>query len=198
MSFHNILFPSCLEVFLLGKSVFSTSKVISSSGREIRSSDRNWCRNEYLLKNCYLSYAEFEIFNNFFKARGGSRFAFLLKDFADFKVQNQIIGTGNGINREFQLIKFYPDAIYPYVRKITKAKRTGFLLTVGDVPQQDFQLDEQTGIVTLATPPAQGVQAIATFEFYMTVRFREDEFNYELQPDGTIKILDVSLIEVLA
>ena len=69
MSFHNILFPSCLEMFLSSKSLFTTSKIISLSGREIRSLDHEYNRGQYLLKDCFLSEEEFAIFNNFFKAR---------------------------------------------------------------------------------------------------------------------------------
>ena len=93
MGFHNILFPSCLEVFLTGKSMFSTSKVTSLSGREVRSLDYDYQRTEYLLKDCFLSQAEFTIFNNFFKARRGGRFAFLIKDFTDFSAQKRSCST---------------------------------------------------------------------------------------------------------
>jgi uncharacterized protein (TIGR02217 family) len=89
MSFHEVLFPSCCEVFLVGRSLFFTSKVICASGREIRNLDQEYHRGQYFLKDCFLSKNEFWLFNNFFKARRGSRFAFLLRDIADFTVQKQ-------------------------------------------------------------------------------------------------------------
>lgn len=83
MSFHEVLFLSCCEIFLVGRSLFSTSKIVCASGREIRNLDHGYHRGLYLLKDCFLSQNEFWMFNNFFKALRGSRFAFLLRDFAD-------------------------------------------------------------------------------------------------------------------
>jgi len=37
----------------------------------------------------------------------------------------------------------------------------------------------------------------ASFEFYLVVRFAEDSFDYQLKSDGTVEILNLSLIEVL-
>ena len=36
----------------------------------------------------------------------------------------------------------------------------------------------------------------ASFEFYLVVRFSEDSFDYQSKSDGTIEILNLSLIEV--
>ena len=107
MSFHEVLFPSCCEVFLVGRSLYSTSKIICASGREIRNLDHSYHRGQYFLKDCFLSQNEFWVLNNFFKARRGSRFAFLLKDNADFSVQKQALDISDGIKKDFQLCKTY-------------------------------------------------------------------------------------------
>lgn len=201
MSFHNILFPSCLEMYLVGKSAFSTSRITSSSGREIRSLDHEYSKGHFLLKDCCLSKADFTIFNNFFKARRGSRFAFLLKDFTDFSVTKQRLGVGNGVRKEFQLYKTYEDERDPYIRKISKVKREGFLAYADDdqlpTEGQNYQINENIGIITLENPLREDSVLYASFEFYLTVRFNEDSFDYEQRSDGTIQILNVSLIEVL-
>lgn len=197
MSYHDILFPPCLEVFLAGKSIFSTSKVISLSGREIRSLDHDYNREQYLLKDCFLSQAEFLIFNNFFKARRGSRFAFLLKDFVDSSVQKQILGIGDGMQKEFQLYKSYDDEKYPYVRKINKIQRDSLKLYIEKGEIQNWELNQDTGMITLENSLKLGSILCASFEFYVIVRFADDSFDYESRSDGTIEILNVSLIEVI-
>ncbi len=197
MSFHNILFPSCLEMFLSSKSLFTTSRIISLSGREIRSLDHEYNRGQYLLKDCFLSEEEFAIFNNFFKARRGSRFAFLLKDFADFVVQKQIIGVGDGRQREFQLYKAYHDEKYPYIRKITRTSKDSLKIYVEENEISNWQVSKDTGVILLESPLKQYVNLFASFEFYITVRFSEDSFDYKLRSDGAIEILNVSLLEVI-
>lgn len=201
MSFHNISFPSCLERYLIGKSIFSTSKIISSSGREVRSLDHEYGKGQFLLKDCCLSKADFVTFNNFFKARRGSRFAFLLKDFADFSVNRQRLGVGDGVRKEFQVYKTYDDEREPYVRKINKVKLEGVAVYVNEdqlpTEGQSYQINENTGVITLENPLAQDRVLYITCEFYLTVRFNDDSFDYEQKPDGTIQILNVSLVEVL-
>ncbi len=197
MSFHNVLFPSCLEMFLNGKSLFTSSKVISLSGREVRSLDCEYSKEQYLLKDCFLSDAEFEIFNNFFKARRGSRFAFLLKDFADFSVNKQSIGVGDGIKKEFQLYKTYYDEKYSYIRKITRVIEDSLIISLEDRQINDWQFNKDKGVIFFKNPPEENVNLLASFEFYIIVRFSEDSFDYKRRADGTIEILNVSLVEVI-
>ena len=196
MSFHNVLFPSCLEMFLNGKSLFASSRVISLSGREVRSLDCEYSKGQYLLKDCFLSEDEFKIFNNFFKARRGSRFSFLLKDFADYSVSKQSIGVGDGSRREFQLYKAYHDEKYPYIRKITRVRENSLKIFLEGREISDWQLKDK-GIIALRHPPEEGLELLASFEFYIVVRFSEDSFDYKLRADGTIEILNVSLVEVI-
>ncbi len=197
MSIHDILLPPCLEVFVVGRSTFATSKVVCASGREIRSLDQESIRGQYLLKDCFLSKSEFIVFSNFFRARRGSRFAFLLKDFAEFSVQKQRIGLGNGAIKDFQLCRSYDDEKFPYIRKITKIKRDSLKIYIGETQIQNWHINEQMGVITLENPLEQDRILYASFEFYVVVRFSEDSFDYQPRSDGTIEILNVSLIEVL-
>ena len=198
MSFHNILLPTCLEPFLLGKLVFTTSKIITASGREIRSLDHMRGRAHYLLKDCCLSEADFAVFNNFFKGRRGSRFAFVLKDFADHEAEKQAIGRGDGEQKTFAFYKTYADAQHPYIRKISKVKKDNVKVYINDEELiEAWQIDENNGLLTLERAPNQGVVLTASFEFYIVVRFDADSFDYEQKSDGTIEILNVSLVEVL-
>ncbi len=149
------------------------------------------------MKDCFLSKNEFWLFNNFFKARRGSRFAFLLRDIADFSVQKQAVGISDGIKKDFQLCKTYQDEKYPYVRKITKIKRDSLKLYAGENEIQEYQLNENNGIVILPDALVKDRTLYASFEFYLVVRFSEYGFDYQSKPDGTIEILNLSLIEVL-
>lgn len=196
MSFHDILFPKVFEPFLIAKSTFNTMKIICASGREIRSSSHSYAMAQYQLRDFCLSEADFIVFNNFFKCRRGSRFAFKLKDFADYSVEKQIIAIGDGEKKIFQLQKAYVDEKHPYIRKITKIKKDSLKVFIGDEENNQWIVDENTGLLEMENPVSDGAHLMVNFDFYLVVRFAEDSFDYERMADGTIEILNVSLIEV--
>ena len=113
-----------------------------------------------MLKDCFLSEDEFKIFNNFFKARRGSRFSFLLKDFADFTVIKQFIGLGDGVKKEFQLYKSYQDDEYPYIRKITRIRENSLKIFLEEKEIKDWKIIQDKGMVVLQNPPEQDVAQV--------------------------------------
>jgi uncharacterized protein (TIGR02217 family) len=197
MSYHDILLPSFLEPFLGAKQTFSTSKVTCASGRELRSSDHSYAINHYQLKDCFLSEADFVIFNNFFKGRRGSRFAFKLKDFADYSVEKQIIAMGGDEKKNFQLQKAYADEKHPYIRKITKVRKDSVKIYLDQEENNQWKLNENTGLLEMGNPVPENTSLSASFEFYVIVRFADDSFDYDRRDNGAIEVSNVSLIEVL-
>jgi uncharacterized protein (TIGR02217 family) len=198
MSFHPVRLPKFLEGFLQCQPSFNTNIITSSSGFEIRVSGCSQCKNMYAFNNCFLSQEEFDIFNSFFRARLGSRFAFLLKDYADFTVRKQNIARGDGVNTRFQLYKLYHDRHQPYSRKITRVKAADLVIYFDDEQiNNGWHLAQNSGLVTFEMPPANGINITASFDFLITVRFKEDNFDYVFKDDGTVEVKNVHLIEVL-
>lgn len=198
MSVHPVRLPKFLDGFLQCQPTFSTSIITAASGFEIRVSGHSQCKNIYVLNNCFLSREEFDIFNSFFRARLGSRFAFLLKDHADYAVRKQNIAIGDGINTRFQLHKLYNDRHQPYSRKITRVKAADLKIYFDDEPiNHGWNLAQNSGLVSFDAPPANGVHITASFDFLIAVRFKEDNFDYALKNDGTVEVKNVHLIEVL-
>jgi len=197
MNFHDLNLPKYIEIFAVGSSEFSTSLAASMSGREARISDRQLAKRRYVLKDCRLSVVQFEAFNSFFQARAGRRYSFRLRDHFDYKVEKQIIATGDGISTEFQLQKTYEDLISPYVRKITKpVLATIELSSEGEIIQAET-INPGTGQVTLQHPLIEGARLCASFEFDVPVRFVNDSFQYSFSSDGSIRLEDIELIEVV-
>jgi uncharacterized protein (TIGR02217 family) len=197
MSFHHINLPHFIEIFAVGVSEFSTSCAVSRSGREVRSSDSITPRRKYILKGCKMSLAQFEIFNSFFIARAGKKFAFLLKDHFDFFVEKQVIAVGTGTGNKIQLIKNYPDAFAPHFRKITKPRPQSLKLWINQQPVSGQEIDKNTGLVTLSEPLAKDAELVASFEFDVAVRFASDSFQYSFNADGTTSLDNVEMIEVI-
>lgn len=136
----------------------------------------------------------------FFLARKGSANAFPYKDWSDFRSStsnagasgpdwsvstgDQLLGSGNGIQTQYQLIKTYTDGVSSYVRTIRLPKDGTVRVWVnGAELMSGWTVNLTTGLVTLASPPALGHPVRATFEFYVACRFGP----------GTDKLLQMTL-----
>jgi uncharacterized protein (TIGR02217 family) len=197
INFHNVNLPKDIEIFAVGTIEFSTICVSAKSGREIRVSNSILPRRNYLLKDCRLSEGQFETFSSFFCARGGKRYAFRLRDRCDFKIKNQLLGKGNNLIFEFQLVKTYPDSAAPYIRQITKPVKDSVSVYSDKEKIIPKLINWDKGIIVLSSPLPKDENIFADFQFDVPVRFDKDNFQYDFNEDGTISLDDVRLIEVL-
>ena len=195
-NFHNINLPSYIEVFAVATIEFSTICASTRSGREVRGSSGSVPKRSYLLKDCRLSRAQFEVFNSFFYARCGKRYAFCLKDHCDFKAKKQIIGM-SGVTKRFQLTKTYPDLLAPYVREITKPVGGSIVIYSNEHDVIIESIDLKSGVVSLSDSIHEGIELLADYEFNVLVRFDKDTFQYSFNEDGTISLDDIRLMEVV-
>lgn len=196
MNFHNVRMPEFIEVFAIGISEFSTSHVLTKSGREVRSLDRAHANHRYLMKDIHLSNNEFEQFNNFFKARRGSNFAFRFRDHVDYKVTNGFIAKGGEGRSQFYLSKLYDDLIMPYKRIITKPVENSLNVYIDNIPAFHL-LDTALGIITLQNTLEENQILTADFIFDVAVRFKYNSFEYTYSNDGSIRLSDLELVEVM-
>lgn len=195
MSFHDIRIPEFIETFAVGRPEFITSRVSTISGREVRSLDREYARQRYVIKNCCLSTTEFEQFSAFFRARRGGSFAFRFRDNSDYKVSNQLIAKGDGQLQQFQLVKLYEDGILPYSRKINKPVASSAEFFVKDT-KIAAKVDYGSGMVSLLEPLEKDQVLIGSFLFDVAVRFASDSFEYFYSADGSIELSQIELLEV--
>ena len=196
MNYHDISLPKFIEIFVVGRFEFATSYVSTLSGREVIKLDREDAKQKYLVKNCRLSQAEFEQFNNFFRARRGRQFAFRFRDYSDYNVNKQFIAKGDGRCLEFQLFKLYDDPIAPYVRNITKPVKDSIKLYIND-KEAEALIDYNTGVIQLNSLLLQDQVLVADFMFDIAVRFNHDSFEYIYSKDGSIELSTIELVEVV-
>lgn len=190
-NFHNVNLPSFIAVYASGGPVFETISAITSSGRESRIQSRNIALQEYMISDCRLSLEQFEEFNSFFRARHGQQYSFRMRDYADSILKNEIIAIGDGIEKSFEVYKYYQDKISPYKRRITKLSPEFTSINLrGDV-------DYNNGIITLESPLNLGENLIMNSLFDVPVRFLNDSFRYNFNLDGSVTINDLKLIEVI-
>ncbi len=142
----------------------------------------------------------------FFEARNGRLHGFRFKDWGDYKsckpsqapaATDQLIGTGDGSQTEFQLVKRYTSGAQTWVRAITKPVAGRVIIALGGVEQSmGWLADYTTGIVKFETPPGNGAAIRAGFEFDVPVRFDSDTLDVTLDIERLGSITAISLVEI--
>lgn len=116
-----------------------------------------------------------------FEECGGPLHSFRFRDWSDFSSAastrqapdhlDQVIGTGDGSQTDFQLVKVY-GTLTPYTREITKPVAGSVVVGVNGAAQASgWSVDNNTGQVSFVSPPAPGAQVTAGFLFDVPVRF---------------------------
>jgi uncharacterized protein (TIGR02217 family) len=133
----------------------------------------------------------------FFRARRGKAYGFRFKDWTDYKATGQPIGTGDGTNKTFQLVKRYPSGSVIEVRTITKPV-AGTVRAYKDAAEQlaGWSVDVTTGIVTFTTAPAGGVAITADFELDVPVRFDTDHMAVTIESFKLHRWQQIPIVEL--
>ena len=209
MSFHEILFPAGIALNSEGGPTRKTDIVALVSGHEERNSPWAGSRRSFNAGYGVKSIADIEAVIAFFEARHGRLYGFRFRDPFDFKSgplaqtpspEDQLIGTGDGEETAFQLVKRYVSGAASYVRPIRKPVAGSVRVAVDSAEQTegvDFTLDETTGVVAFASPPGEGLSVTAGFLFDCPVRFDSDELRVNLAAFEAGDIPSIPLIEVL-
>ena len=119
MCFDDVRFPTAIARGAVGGPERRTDIVTTASGREERNGRWAESRRRYNAGFGLASLNDIEAVVAFFEERRGRLHAFRFKDHADFKscvplatpaATDQVIGTGDGATRAFQLVKRYGTA----------------------------------------------------------------------------------------
>ncbi|MFD1795823.1 TIGR02217 family protein [Paracoccus aurantiacus] len=206
--FHEIRFPANLSFGSIGGPERRTEIVALTNGFEERNTPWAHSRRRYDAGLGLRSLDDIEALIAFFEARAGQLHGFRWKDWADFKscppsrtpeFRDQVIATGDGSTRKFQLIKTYNSGPASYSRPIQKPVRATISIGVGGDEMregEDFTVNAATGVVTLARSPGQGAEVTAGFEFDVPVRFDTDRIAVSVSSFQAGDIPEVPVIEV--
>ncbi len=208
MAFHAIRFPLDISLGARGGPERKTDIVTLVSGAEERNA--RWARSRRRYNAAYgvKSRRDMQVVLEFFEERRGRFHGFLWRDALDFSTarpgsgpapDDQVIGTGDGSNVAFQLVKRYGTQFDPYDRPITKPVVPSVRIGVAgaEVPEEGFVVDPLTGIVTLDSAPAASASVTAGFEFDVPVRFDTDRLDVEMSSFDAALVPDIPVVEVL-
>ncbi|NBC88089.1 MAG: TIGR02217 family protein [Alphaproteobacteria bacterium] len=184
-SFDDVLYP-----FALGRSSavapeFSTSISVTASGHERRNALWSNARMHFDVGPGIRSETELAELIAFFRARHGPARGFRISDPFDHSSAgmtgvptafDQLLGTGDGVRADFQLMKSYGPGPEQQVRPITRPRGDSLLVSVGGVQTGDWTLGP-LGVISLGSAPAEGAEVRAGFLFDVPVRFAEDRID---------------------
>jgi uncharacterized protein (TIGR02217 family) len=103
----------------------------------------------------------------------------------DYIATDQLIGTGNGSATQFQLTLTAftqstdspPAVVWSAVRNIYYPLAGTVVIYLDGTPTAAFSVNTSTGIVTMNSPPSNGVEVTADFHWAWPVRFTSDKFD---------------------
>ena len=208
MAFHDIRFPVSLSFGSIGGPARRTDIVTLSNGFEERNTPWAHSRRRYDAGLGLRSLDDVETLIAFFEARSGQLHAFRWKDWSDYKScapsapvsdEDQLIGTGDGMKRVFQLQKSYRSGLQTYVRPIPKPVLGTVVVAIeGDAKVEgvEFTVDVSNGEVTFTLPPEAGARVTAGFEFDVPVRFDTDQIQTSVASFNAGEVPKVPVVEV--
>lgn len=208
MGFHEVRFPASLSFGSVGGPERHTDVVTLANGFEERNTPWKHSRRRYDAGVAMRSLDDIETLIAFFEARQGQIYGFRWKDWTDYKscgararpaYDDQIIGAGDDVTADFQLLKIYRSGEHVYARPITKPVGGTVRIGLGGDEQQEgvhYEVDETTGIVTFSHPVNAGVEITAGYEFDVPVRFDIDRIHTSLASFQAGDAPNVPIVEV--
>ena len=198
MAFVEVRFPTDIAYGSVGGPEYSTDIVMTQSGHEQRNINWAEARARYNVAHGVKTQVQLDTLIAFFRARKGRANGFRFKDWTDYQATNQIIGTGDAVEIEFQLVKTYDNGSVTETRTITKPVVNTLTVYLDSVEESgsNYSVNTITGLITFATAPGDGVEITADFEFDVPVRFDTDRLSAKLDTYGSYSWNDIPLIEV--
>ncbi len=190
MAFHEVRLPDAVERGAVGGPRFKTSIVVLVSGHEHRNIEWEVTRGIWDIaygitsKNNTLT-SDFPSVIEFFYARQGMAHGFRFKDWSDFELARQNIGTTNGTLATYQTFQRNSSGGVDYDRDLNKLVATTVQVWVDNVSivegggASQFTVNLNTGVITIgSTLSAQSGTAVEVLcEFDVPVRFSSDEID---------------------
>ena len=210
MGFHEVRFPDDISYGSAGGPGYSTAIIETDSGAEERVARWGTARRKYDASYGMKSHDQLVALQEFYICRLGAAYGFRYKDWLDFTTAidhnstpsdtDEIIGTGDGTETQFQLKKIYTSGAINRTRNIRKPVDGTTVVSIDDTPQgSGWSVNTTTGIVTFTSAPSAAEVIKAGCEFDVPVRFgreMDDLLNMRIEryDDGSADA--ISLIEL--
>ncbi|MEN0078603.1 MAG: DUF2460 domain-containing protein [Pseudomonadota bacterium] len=201
--FHEVQFPLAIAFGAVGGPERRTQIVQLASGLEHRNAVWAGSRRRFDVGGAIQTLDELHTIISFFEARRGPLHGFRFRDFTDDRscppqaepaAGDQVLGTGDGVQQRFDLVKTYGDV----QRRILKPVAGSVVVAVDGSPvSSGIETDTEQGAVVFETAPSPGQTVTAGFEFDCPVRFASDQLEASIDGVCEGRIARVELIELI-
>lgn len=175
MSYLAAQFPPQISFGSSGGPAFKTLTQTAQNGQEVRQSLWTMPLYEYDASLAIQTQEEYDLVRNLFMVAKGPQRSFRYKDWADFRFDMTLIGTGDGARVNFQAGRPYSAGGETMYRRLTKLV-AGIQVFVNGVAAAGVTIALDSGIISFAAAPAAGAEIRITGEFDVHVRFMSDRF----------------------
>lgn len=196
--FDDVRLPEDVEVGAHTKYNFQTTVTVLGNGDEQRNADWSEMKCEFDFGYGTQEAVDFFYIQKFFFARRGRWRSFRAKDWADYQLEQEVIGVGNGVATVFQIVKTYETGgPFPYVRRITRPIQSTVKVYIDGILQvltTNYTLGTgaNSGLITFTAPVTNTKVVTVTCEYDVPVHFNTDTF--DLSFDGYVSGTVQSLI----
>jgi uncharacterized protein (TIGR02217 family) len=199
----NIVFPSLPgEGWPVRKTIVTKTTIQeAANGQEVRFPNFvaprwKWSLTMNVLRDLPASaFYELTTLLGIFTSKLGPWDSFLYDDPSDHLVTSQLIGTGNGTLKSFQMQRSLASGTQP-VYDIKTSLPTPVVYLGGVSQGSGWSISN--GLLTFSSAPGNGVQITADFGYYWRVRFLNDETEFEEFAQGFWEGKKVEFISVRA
>lgn len=194
-------FPEEISYGSTGGPSFKTHIFEGNSGIEKGSAVWSRTRHVYNAQKGITDKDKMDVVRAFFLNLRGRARGFRWKDWSDYELLDEVIGTGDGANNIFRITKTYTVGSLEYVRRIFKPC-AGLQVSVGGVLKTEgvyYTLDYTTGIITFNSldTPEVGQVVTVTGEFDVPVRLDTDQLEAEHDGYMTETWSSIPIVELL-
>lgn len=106
-----------------------------------------------------------------YKVARGKLHTFRFRDWADYQLDGEVIGTGDGATTAFQITQSWTVDGETVSRNITRPISAMQVFKDGVLQVSGYSINYDTGVLTMTPAPALGVAISVTGEFDIPVRF---------------------------
>jgi uncharacterized protein (TIGR02217 family) len=138
-----------------------------------------------------------ELLRTGIRTRKGRAYGFRFKDWTDYKATGQLLGTGDGTQTQFQLVKSYPSGNVIEVRSVTKPVAGTVRIYKDGIEQlSGWSVNVTKGLITFTTAPAGAVEITADFAFDVPVRFDTDHMAVTIETFRLHRWQQIPIVEL--
>lgn len=170
-------FPDSVAEGSGGGPTFKTDVFTTNTALETRSARWSRPKHKYNAGFGILTTSDMDAVRVFFLVTRGRYNSFRFKDWNDYQLTSELIGTGNGVQLVYNITKKYTTGAYSYTRPIYKPVASGLLVYVNNVLKTlttDYTINTATGAITFVVAPPNTHTVKVTCEFDVPVTFGDD------------------------